>query len=200
MKVFSIFGTLGVCATLALTVGCGGAPVQTSPVGSISQNAAQAPQSVRALQASAPDGVAKCPEPNKLYTTGTSNGRVVSGGMVFPVFDLKDHFIEWPFRYDDWPEKRPILLYKPELTTCGAEAGKKPLGEISQVGTRQWYPKKCDPKTLKCSYYYQTYFKYRALSKPAGLQPWKYDYVRIVPEKPTKGYGSLPAVLFEVFH
>jgi hypothetical protein len=199
MRLFSICGALGVCATLALIVGCGGAQVPTSPVGSISQNAAQAPQSVRALQA-APNVVTKCPEPNKLYTTGTSNGHVVSATIVFPIFDLKDHYIRNAFRYDDWPKNRAILLYKPELLTCGAQAGKKPLGEISQSGSHQYYPPKCDPKTLRCSYFYETYFKYRATMKPPGPRSWKYDYVRIVPEKPTKGYAALPLVLIEVFH
>jgi hypothetical protein len=121
------------------------------------------------------------------------------GALEVPVFPGQDRYMNNLYRYDDWPKTRPVVVYKPELTTCGAQAGKKPLGEISQFGTRQWYPPKCDPKTSKCTYYYEVFFRYRATSKPPG-KSWKYDYVRIVPEKFTKGYGALPSDLIEVLH
>jgi len=197
MKPFSICGALGACSTLALVVGCGGAQLQTNPFGSISQSTVHSAQGVRALRVFSPDGVAKCPETDKAYTTGTSNGRVRADTLLTHIFGGLDRDFKNPFVYVDWPKNRPILAYKPQLLTCGPEASKKPFGEISQIRTRQ-ISSSCDPKTSRCTYHYDVLFKYSALKNPPGA--WRYDYVRIVPEKRTKGYGPLPDQLIEVFH
>lgn len=96
------------------------------------------------------------------------------------------------------PKAAPVP-YKPELITCGPQAGKKPLGEIARFGLHQCSPPKCDSKTSKCAYFYEINLEYHATMKPPGPKGWKYDYVRIVPEKHTNGYGALPFILIEVY-
>jgi hypothetical protein len=96
--------------------------------------------------------------------------------------------------YTDWKKDRPFVRYTTQLLTCGPQGDKKPIGELG----------KCCGGSIKsqchngiCTDILKIYVDYKIAGLP-GKKPWKFDYVRFVPEKKVAGFGALPALRIQV--
>jgi hypothetical protein len=176
----------------ALLAGCGGSQTQIGGPGARPQSAALTMHSSQNIAGMVPD--VACPVAGgKTYKTG--NGHV---SMKFwPVETTAPSRESWGVYlvYTGWKQGRPLVLYTTKLLTCGPQGDKKPIGELGKCcgGSTQ---SKCHSGF--CTDTLKLYVDYKIAGNLPGKKPWKFDYVKFVPEKKVAGFGALPALRIQV--
>lgn len=181
----SVHCSLAACTAAAMLAGCGGSQLMVPPPTMPStQNAVHVP-----------DASTACAVRGKKYTTGTSKGHVslTAGREVVPLGPTIT--VRFTLTYSDWPQNRRIVRYKPQLVTCGPASGKAPLGEVVGVQASAFGS---DCHSGICAYNYTYYERYKPPQSLKRKKPWKFDYIRWVPAKPTNGYNALPHFTIQI--
>jgi hypothetical protein len=190
VKPLSIRPTISLCAIVTLLAGCGGAQSQIGASGAIPLG--RMADSIHSSQNALP--AVSCPAAGgKLYKTGNGHLSMKFWPVEIPVGSSGQWRVY--LNYTSWPEHRALVHYIPKLFTCGPDGGKKPLGELGTCcgGGRT---ESCSNGV--CTITLMLYVPYKITAKLPGNKPWKYDYVKFVPEKSEKGFGALPSLRIQV--
>jgi hypothetical protein len=183
MEYFAIRQRTTICGVIVglLAAGCGGGQSQ---IGALPQSA----------PASLEPNAAACPTPGKTYTTGNGHVSTQFGSLKVPLGSPITFRVA--ISYKGWPEGRQLLEFAPQLTTCGAAWGKKPIGKVTRYnwGSSKW---SCGGNG-KCDVTLGGYISYELPSNLPNGKPWKYDLLRLRPKPPKVGYGAIPSIGIEV--
>jgi hypothetical protein len=173
--------SMGVCLALAMMTACAGSQIATAPPAAL-------PQPMLSID-SAPM-MATCPMVGKTYKRSDGKGQV---SMTFREAYAKAGSFSERLRtrlvYNNWPENRPTIYRNLTITTCGPESGKAPVGETG--GTGGSVSEECHNGV--CTITLNLEIIYRPPATLPGGKKWKFDLIRIAPDKPMKGFDPIPA-------
>jgi hypothetical protein len=183
-----------------LSAGCGGGQSQ---IAALPQNALGT-STGHSLTAYSGESIepyaATCPTSGKTYTTGNGHASTQFAGP-FKVSLGSPTTFRVAMTYKGWPEGKQVVLFVPQLTTCGPAWGKKPIGKLvfrngdHDIWSRsQW---SCDGSG-KCTVLFGGDIRYELPSNLPNGKPWKYDLLRLLPKKAQAGYGALPSLSLEI--
>lgn len=134
-----------------------------------------------------------CPVVGREYSTGKGHATVKFFAHKLAVGGNVDDF-RARLLISKWPDKRDLPTWTTQLTTCGPQSGKKPIGKIlSRLSPLFVY---CHNGI--CDYGFEARIVYQSpLTLPNG-KPWKYDEIVFKFKTPLKGWGALPSDRIEI--
>jgi hypothetical protein len=136
---------------------------------------------------------ASCPVVGKAYTTGEGHAKVKFGAAKFVAGTHADRVFV-AFEFTKWPQQRPLPDWTMQITTCGAESSKKPIGKILNKLSPLWYS--CHNGI--CEYHFDDFVYYEPPVKLPNDKPWKYDEIVVKFKTHLKGFGAMPAARVEI--
>lgn len=174
----------------AFLAGCGGS--QLGSPGTMPQNAGLPITSPQTMGGMVPD--AACPVAGgKKYTTG--KGHVSMKFWQVETTAPSHQGVAVYLIYSGWKKDRPLVRYTTKLFTCGPQGDAKPIGQLGRCCGGS-HVSKC--RNGVCTETFTLYVDYKIDGALPSKKPWKYDYVKFVPEKNVAGFGALPALRIQV--
>ena len=173
--------SIGICVTLITLTACAGSQFATAPP-------AAAPQPLISID-SAPMTGGSCPIVGRTIKRSDGKGQAsVTFQEAYTKAGAFSERLRTRLVYSNWPQNRPTIYRKIAIGTCGPEAGKAPVGEASAGGGS--YSEECHNGV--CTITINEEIRYNPPATLPGGKRWKFDLIRLAPDKRIKGFDPIP--------